>query len=148
MLAGLQLFGTAISAFSSIQQGRAARADAQRQAAMYEAERVNNKLEALQRHNDRIAAYDSARATNNAWFAFIGRDASDRSVKAFLEKQKEVAYTDVARSDLQGFMDDDKLRMQAGFARARGRAAYQAGLLGAASSITSGLFKYQQIKGV
>mgnify|MGYP006908271845 FL=1 len=148
MLAALSLLGTGISAFAAIQQGNAARADAQRQAALYEQERRVNQLETLQRHNDRLNQYDAALATNTAWFAFAGRDASDRSVRAFLDKQREVAYTDVTRSDLQGYMEGQKLRMQADLSIARGRAAQRASQLSALSTITSGLFRYQQIKGV
>ena len=148
MLAALTLLGTGISAYAAIQQGNAARADAQRQAALYEQERRVNKLETLQRHNDRLNQYDAALATNTAWFAFSGRDASDRSVRAFLDKQRDVAYTDVTRSDLQGYMEGQKLRMQADLSLARGRAAQRASQLSALSTITSGLFRYQQIKGV
>jgi len=148
MLAALSLLGTGISAFAAIQQGNAARADAQRQAAMYEQERRINELETVQRHNDRLNQYDAALSTNTAWFAFLGRDASDRSVRAFLDKQKEVAYTDVTRSDLQGFMEGQKLRTQADLAISRGRAAQRASQLSALSTIASGLFRYQQIKGV
>lgn len=145
-LTGLQIFGSALSAFSSIQQGNAARADAQRQAALYEQERQLNKLETLQRHNDRLNQYDAALATNTAWFAFLGRDASDRSVRAFLDKQRSVAYTDVARSDTQGFMEGQKLQMQGQLALSRGRAAQRASQLTALSSFTSGLYRYSQIK--
>lgn len=148
MLAALTLLGTTISAYAAIQQGNAARADAQRQAALYEQERRVNKLEVLQRHNDRLNQYDAALATNTAWFSFLGRDASDRSVRAFLDKQRDVAYTDITRSDLQGYMEDKKLGMQADLTIARGRSAQRASQLNALSTISSGLFRYQQIKGV
>jgi|TARA_E500000318_G_scaffold1125_2_gene1461 hypothetical protein len=148
MLGPLQIIGTAISAYSTIQGGRAARADANRQAALYEREKQLNKLETLQRHNDRLNQYDAALATNTAWFSFLGRDASDRSVRAFLDKQKEVAYTDITRSELQGFIEGERLGMQADLVRTRGRNQQRASQLSALSSITSGLFRYQQIKGV
>lgn len=148
MLAGLQLFGSAISAFSAIQQGKAAKTQAYAEAQQYKAERQMNELQTQQRHNDRLASYNSALATNEAWFAFAGRDASDRSVRAFLDRQKEIAYTDLSRSATQGFMESEKLRYQSDLSILRGRNAYRAGMMSAASSITSGLFKYQQIKGV
>ena len=148
MLAGLALVSSGISAFAAIQQGNAARADAQRQAALYKQEQRVNELETLQRHNDRLNSYDAAVSTNNAWFASLGRDASDRSVRAFLDKQRDVAYTDVTRSDLQGAMEGRKLQLQADLSLARGRAAQRASQLSALSSLTSGLFQYQQIKGV
>lgn len=147
MLAALQAIGTVVSVYSTIQQGNAARADAQRQASLYQAERKTNELQVLQRNNDRLARYDAALATNTAWFAFAGRDASDRSVQAFLDKQRQVAYTDVSRSTTQGFMEDEKLRFQRDLTLTRGRTAQQTSLVSAASTITSGLFQYQQIKG-
>lgn len=138
--------GTAISAYSAIQEGKAAKADSQRQAALYEQDRRMNDLETQQRHNDRLAQFDSAQASNEAFFSFAGRDSSDRSVKAFLARQKEIAYTDVGRSDTQGFARDAQISFQRDMTLARGRAEQQASYMKAGSSIVSGLYKYQQVK--
>lgn len=147
MLAALQAIGTVVSVYSTIQQGRAVQEEAQREASLYQAERKTNELQTLQRNNDRMSAYNAALATNTAWFAFAGRDASDRSVQAFLNRQKEIAYTDLSRSSTQGFMEDEKLRYQRDLTLVRGQTAKQQSYISAASTITSGLFKYEQIKG-
>lgn len=134
------------SAYSSMQAGKAAAAQGRAQQAMYEQERKQNEIEAMQRHNDRLAAYDSARASNLAWFAFSGRDPSDRSVQAFLNKQREVAYTDVARSDAQGFAEGAQLAMQGRMAALKGRNQQRASTIKALSTIASGLHNYNLTK--
>lgn len=142
-----QLIGTAFSAFASIQAGAAQRRAEEAQALQYEQEKRQNEIETLQRHNDRLESYDSARAANLAWFTFAGRDiTSDRSVKAFLNKQREVAFTDVTRSDKQGFAEGAQLAMQAQVARERGRAAARAGMIKGFSTIASGLHNYNLTK--
>lgn len=140
------LIGAAFSAFGSLQAGQAAAQQGRAQQAMYEQERRQNEIETLQRHNDRMAAYDSARASNLAWFAFSGRDPSDRSVKAFLDKQRQVAYTDVARSDAQGFAEGAQLAFQGQMARASGRAKQQGYRIQALTTIASGLHNYNLTK--
>jgi len=146
MFSALGMVGAAFSAYSTMQAGKAAAAQGRAQQAMYEQERRQNEIEALQRHNDRLAAYDSARASNLAWFAFSGRDPSDRSVQAFLEKQRQVAYQDVARSDAQGFAEGAQLAMQGRMAAAKGRNQQRAATIQAFSTIASGLHNYNLTK--
>ena len=142
-----QMIGTVLSAFSSIQAGAAQRRAEEAQALQYEQEKRQNKIETMQRHNDRMADYDAARAANLAWFTFAGRDiTSDRSIKAFMDKQREVAFTDVARSDAQGYAEGAQLALQAQTARMRGRAAARAGVIKGMTTIASGLHKYNLTK--
>jgi hypothetical protein len=140
------LAGAAFSAYGQMQAGKAAAQQGRLQQAMYEQERRQNEIETLQRHNDRLAAYDSARASNQAWFAFSGRDPSDRSVQAFLNKQREVAYTDVARSDAQGFAEGAQLAFQGRMARYGGETRRRAYQIQAISTLASGLHDYGSVK--
>lgn len=141
------LIGSFIGAASSLQAGAAARRAGEAQALQYKQEKRQNEIETLQRHNDRLASYDAARASNLAWFSFAGRDITDdRSIKAFLDKQREVAFTDVARSDTQGYAEGAQLALQAQTARARGRSAQQAATIKAFSTISSGLYNYSTVK--
>ena len=100
------LISAGFSAFSALQQGSAYAQEGYAQQAQYEQERKQNEIETLQRHNDRLRNYDSARASNLAWFAFSGRDPSDRSVKAFLDKQRDVAYQIQAITTLASGLHD------------------------------------------
>lgn len=136
------LISAGFSAFSALQQGGAYAQEGYAQQAQYEQERKQNEIETLQRHNDRLRNYDSARASNLAWFAFSGRDPSDRSVKAFLDKQREVAYQDVARSDAQGFAEGAQLAFQGRMAATKGRNMQRASTIKALTSIASGMHNY------
>tara|TARA_R100001460_G_scaffold10461_1_gene24772 strand:- start:7287 stop:7730 length:444 start_codon:yes stop_codon:yes gene_type:complete len=135
-----------ISAYSQMQAGRAAQAAANAEALQFEQERRQNEIITAQRHVDRLAQYDAARANNAAWFAFSGRDISDRSVKAFMDKQREVAYTDVSRSDTQGYAESAQLAMQAQLARTRGVMARRTANIQALSTLASGLYQYETVR--
>ena len=136
---------TAISVSSSIKQGKDAKDQANREADQMERDRRLTAVESKQRNNDRMIEYQDARSTNDAFFAFLGRDATDQSVKAFLAKQQEVAFEDVSRSGLQSRMEQTKLASQARDRRIAGKNAQTASYYEAASSIAGGLYKYKTI---
>lgn len=136
---------TAISVSSSIKQGKDAKDQANREADQMERDRRLTAVESKQRNNDRMTEYQDARSTNDAFFAFLGRDATDQSVKAFLAKQQEVAFEDVSRSGLQSRMEQAKLASQARDRRIAGKNAQTASYYEAASSISGGLYKYKTI---
>jgi hypothetical protein len=142
IMAGASILG----AYATIQAGKGAQAAANAEAAQLEQEKKQNEVIAGQRHTDRLDQYDAARANNLAWFAFSGRDVSDRSVKAFMDKQREVAYTDVARSDAQGYADSSQLAMQAQVTRMRGANARRSANIQALSTLSSGLYQYNTVK--
>lgn len=135
-----------ISAYGQMQAGRAAQAAANAEAMQYEQEKKQNEVIAMQRHVDRLEQYDAARAHNLAWFSFANRDISDRSIKAFMDKQRDVAYSDVARSDAQGYAEGSQLAMQAQVSRMRGAAARKSANIQALSTLASGLYQYNTVK--
>tara|TARA_R110000822_G_scaffold309899_1_gene440588 strand:+ start:130 stop:573 length:444 start_codon:yes stop_codon:yes gene_type:complete len=134
---------TALKVGSEINKGKALKAQAGREATQMELDRQLTAVEAQQRNNDRLTEYQDARSSNDAWFAFLGRDTSDLSVKAFLEKQQRVAFDDVARSSLQSRMQQAKLSMQIQDVRISGRNAEKAGYINAATTVLSGLYTYK-----
>ena len=139
-----QLIGAAISAAGQIAAGRAAKEAADLDAFNIETQKVMSKAEAVQRHNDRLEQYRYNTKANIAAFAATGRDVgSDRSVSAFLERQKEVATQDTARSDLMGWFEGMKLQQQATATRIEGRARKQAGMIGAFTTMAQGIADYQ-----
>ena len=124
-----------------------------------ETERKLSNLEAAQRHNDRLELYRENLSANIASFAAAGRDigGQDRSVTAFLQRQREVAAGDTSRSDLMANMASVKMmaqglsaaasgRQRAAAMRAEGRAAAISGAVGAFTTIAGGLYQYNQIK--
>ena len=142
LLAGSALLG----AYATVQSGKAAQSAANAEALQFEQEKRQNEIIAAQRHVDRLNQYDSARATNEAFFAFLGRASSDRSVKAFMDKQREVAYTDVARSDAQGYAEGVQLATQAQVTRMRGANAARSANIAALTTLSSGLYQYKTVK--
>ena len=63
-----------------------------------------------------------------------------------INKQREVAYTDVARSDAQGFAEGAQLAMQGRMAALKGRNQQRASTIKALSTIASGLHNYNLTK--
>ena len=141
------LASTAVSAAGQIAAGNAARKAGELNAYNIETDRVRSKTEALMRHNDRLELYRSNLSANLATFAAQGRDiGGDRSVAAFLERQKQIATDDTRRSDFMGAAEAAKLMQQATTERVEGRARQQAATIGAFTSLASGLYNYSLIK--
>ena len=120
--------------------GSAARKGAELDAFATETEKKRSKVSALQRHNDRLELYRNNLASNIA--TFRGRD--DASVRAFLNRQKEIAFEDTARSDLMGMFEQAKLQQQATTIRVEGRAREQAAKIQAFTTMMGGLMDFQK----
>ena len=142
-----QLISAGISAMGQMAAGQAAKEAADLDAFNIETQRELSKAEALQRHNDRLEQYRYNTKANIAAFAASGRDiGGDRSVGAFLERQKEIATQDTKRSDFMGAMEAMKLQQQATATRVEGRARKQAAMIGAFSTMAQGFADYQSTK--
>ena len=143
----LMLASTAVSAAGQMAAGAAAKKAADLNAFNIETDRVRSQTEALQRHNDRLELYRSNLSANIAAFSAQGRDVGgDRSVAAFLERQKQIASDDTKRSDFMGAAQAAKMQQQATATRIEGRAQQQAATIGAFTSLASGLYRYNQVK--
>lgn len=143
-----QLISAGISAMGQMAAGQAAKEAADLDAFNIETQRELSKAEALQRHNDRLEQYRYNTKANIAAFAASGRDiGGDRSVGAFLERQKEIATQDTKRSDFMGAMEAMKLQQQATATRVEGRARKQAAMIGAFSTMAQGFADYQDSLG-
>jgi hypothetical protein len=139
-----QLIAAGVSAAGQIAAGRAAEQAAKLDAFNIETQKVISEAEALQRHNDRLEQYRYNVKANIASFYASGRDVgSDRSVRAFLERQKEIATEDTRRSDLMGVFESMKLQQQATTTRIEGRARKQAAMIGAFTTMAQGYTDYQ-----
>ena len=90
--------------------------------------------------------YAMSVSANDAFFAFTGRDVSDRSVRAFMERQEEIYSTDISRLASDTNMRAQSVAAMAGAERQRGRNALTAGYLGAAQSIAGGIYQAGTVK--
>lgn len=124
-----------------------------------ETERKMMLAEAAQNHNDRLQLYRENLSANIASFAAAGRDigGQDRTVAAFLERQKEVAAGDVTRSDFMAQLQSTRMMAEATTARAggqqraaairaEGKGAAIGAAIGAFTTIAGGLHQYNMIK--
>ena len=85
---------TAISAYSSAKQGENDLAQAKRDKIQYDLDARLSEVQTKQNSNLRIADYQDATSSNEAWFSYLGRDIQeDRSVNAFFKKQEQIAQT-------------------------------------------------------
>lgn len=137
----LALAATAVSAIGQAKAGQAAKKAADLNAFNIETDKRRSQTEALQRHNDRLEQFRSNMSANIASFSAMGRDigGADRSVKSFLERQRQIAASDTARSDFMGMAEAMKLQQQATATRIEGRAAKQAAMIGSFTTLASGL---------
>ena len=138
--------GTGLSAYSSIQAGKAAKKEAQFNAAQMERDMELGRIEATQNATAMAQDYAMSVSANDAFFAFTGRDVSDRSVRAFMERQEEIYSTDISRLASDTNMRAQSVAAMAGAERQRGRNALTAGYLGAAQSIAGGIYQGSTVK--
>lgn len=143
----LMLVSTTISSAGSIIGGFSERAASELDAYNVETDMIRGKAEAIQRHNDRLETYRFNLSSNIAQFSSQGRDigGADRSVSAFLERQKEVAASDTSRSDFMGAAEAAKSMAQAAAIRSEGRAKQFSAVVGAFTSMAGGLSDYQRV---
>ena len=135
------VIGTGISAYSSVRAGKAAKQEAQFNAAQMERDMELGRIEATQNATAMAQDYAMSVSANDAFFAFAGRDVTDRSVRAFMERQEEIYSTDIARLASDTNMRAQSVAAMAGAERQRGRNALTAGYLGAAESIAGGIYQ-------
>ena len=139
------VIGTGISAYSSVRAGKAAKQEAQFNAAQMERDMELGRIEATQNATAMAQDYAQSVSANDAFFAFAGRDVTDRSVRAFMERQEEIYSTDIARLASDTNMRAQSVAAMAGAERQRGRNALTAGYLGAAQSIAEGGYRTAKI---
>lgn len=148
MIETLFLASSLVSAGGSLLGGIGARKSAELDAYNIETQRILSEAEAKARSNQRMEEYRSNLSANIASFSAAGRDIGgmDRSVKAFLDRQREVAFTDVARSEFMAEQESARLRAEAAATRSEGKARAVSGAIGAFTTIAGGLYDYNQIR--
>lgn len=139
-----QLGMSVVSGIGQIQAGRAQRRAAELTAFRTQTEGELNKAMARQRANARREEYDQATAANIAAFSVTRDIGSDRSVEAFLRKQKEVVAEDLGRMDTQAAFETAKYEAAAATEIRRGKNIQRASLISGFSTIAQGAYRYDQ----
>ena len=143
----LQLIAAGIGAVGQIAAGAAQKRAAELNAFQIKTDKVTNKAQALQMSRARRDEYDLATSTNIAAFSAAGRDiGEDRSVQAFLERQKELVGQDIGRIARQESMEGMKAELAAMAERRRGREAFTASLFSAIGTGAEGIYRYQSTR--
>lgn len=143
----LQAIGTGLSIFSSLSSGRQARREAAFKEQQLRIQMEQEKLSTLQRMNDRNEQLLANEKINRAFvFSKLGRDPSDRSFRAFMERNKRTASQDIDRLQTQHVQTMGKLGTEIQTTRMAASNAKTASLLGAATAGISGLFRYYDYK--
>ena len=142
----IQAAGTILGVVSTISAGRAARREAEFNRKQLEFKSKMQKLEASEKANLRLRDLDSAQASNRAFAAFLGRDPGDRSMKAFMDRQEEIAYQDVAALESGALVEASQTRRLAAMEGVRGRNAIVQSYFNAGSAIATGLYRYHVYK--
>lgn len=134
-----------LSAAAQMQAGRRAQRAAETNAYNMETDRVLNKAAAVDAANRRYEQFRFAESANKALISASGRDigGADRSVEAFLRRNRETAFEDISAIANQEVMESYKIMQQAYSERMRGRDAMQAARVGAFTTIASALLNYQ-----
>ena len=138
----IQLIAAGIGAVGQIAAGQAQKQASELNAFQIETDKEMNKVQALQASRARREEYDLATSTNVAAFSAAGRE-DNRSVEAYLEKQKEVIAQDVGRIDQQTRFENMKASMAAMAERRRGRNALSAAMFSAVGTASEGIYRYQ-----
>ena len=139
-----QLAFAAISAGGQLLAGRESKFAGEMTAYNMKSESIANQAMAIQQANARREEYDLATAANLATFAAQGRDiGSDRSVAAFLERQKEIVGQDIGRIQTQSQMETLKMRSAALSERYAGETARRSSVFSAIGTIGQGIYDYQ-----
>ena len=143
----LMAIGTGLQVLGAMQGARAARNRAAFEAGQIELQRENNKIQALQKSNQRNEQLRLAESSNNAFFSAMGRDiGSDMSIKAFMKRQAEIAASDVSTIESSAAIEDLQLASRKSMALYEGRATARQYQTQAFASIASGLYKYEVSK--
>ena len=137
-----QLVAAVIGGVGSIKSGQSQKKAAEANAQQMERDMELGKIEAAQNALAMSQDYAQSVSSNEAFFAFSGRDVSDRSVRAFMQRQEEIYSTDISRLASDTEMRAKSAAAMVGAERKRGRNALTAGYLGAGQRFSQGIYDY------
>ncbi len=138
------LIFSVISAAGQLAAGQAEKEEADLNAFNIKTDKKLNSVEADQVALSIQREFDTAMEANIAALAATGRDVgSSMTTKAFLERQKEMAYQDISRTQNQKHWANIKADMASLAEGRRGRNAKTASLFRAMGTLSEGFQNYK-----
>ena len=138
--------GAVVSAYGSMQAGKARAAEARARQAQLEEQKKDAEVVAMQEHNIRMANLDALLGLNKSLAGVMGRDSgSDRSLNAIRESAKLEAVTDDSRARYQYISEQSQRSMGIQIAGMQAKNSRRAGQYKAISSLLSAGHQYSQI---
>ncbi len=138
------LIFSVISAAGQLAAGQAEKEEADLNAFNIKTDKKLNSVEADQVALSIQREFDTAMEANIAALAATGRDVgSSMTTKAFLERQKEIAYQDISRTQNQKHWANIKADMASLAEGRRGRNAKTASLFRAMGTLSEGFQNYK-----
>ena len=138
--------GAVVSAYGSMQAGKARAAEARARQAQLNEQKKDAEVVAMQEHNIRMANLDALLGLNKSLAGVMGRDSGgDRSLNAIRESAKLEAVTDDSRARYQYISEQSQRSMGIQIAGMQAKNAKRAGQYKAMSSLLSAGHEYSQI---
>lgn len=142
-----QVIGTGLKVAGSMQQANSIKAQSAFDIYQLQLKTKQDSLNAEQQQIQRIEELNANEKINRAvFFSGLNRDTSDRSLKAFFAKQREIASKDVNAINNQTSIMASQAKIQESALQRQTQSAYQAALLGAGTAVSSGYMRYQEYK--
>lgn len=142
------LASSAVSAVGGLMGAASQAASAEANAFNVETQKELNDAAAMQRANDRYEQFKLAESANRALLGgAMGRDlGEDRSVAAFLKRNRESAFRDMDRMEMQREMESLNFDIQAASERRRAQDIMMSGVVNAFSSAATTMMRYDAIR--
>ena len=138
--------GAVVSAYGSMQAGKAKRAEARLQAFQLEEQKKDAKIQSMQEHNMRLANLKSVIGINTSLAGVMGRDSgSDRSLAKVQEKFRNEAVVEEDRARLDYLKQQNQRTLGIQLANMRGKNAMRAARINTATSLLKAGYQYSQI---
>ena len=142
-----QIVGTGLKVAGSMQQAKAVKNQAAFDIYQLGLKTKQDTLNAEQAQIQRISELNANEKINRAvFFSGLNRDTSDRSLKAFFAKQREIASKDVNAINNQTTIMQSQANIQKSAIQRQTQSAYQAALLGAGTAVASGYMRFEEYK--
>ena len=132
-----------ISAYGQYRSGVSARKAKEQEAYNLEMQAEQDRLIAMQNENRRRRQANIILSSNLANQAYKNRD--DKSFEAFLDANEATVAEDIGGIQLSAFMADVVSKQKQEVARSEGQALFEAGLLGAATTLGTGYYNYRRL---
>lgn len=148
MFQALGLAMSVVSGIGSMMAGQGQAASAALNAENIETQKLMNQAISYQRSNDRQREFRISSSANTAILSMMGRDTGggDRSVNAYIQRNKDTVARDVRRVNVQSQMESLQLDLQAATERRRGQDAAMAGMIQGFTTIVGGVMNYENTR--